>query len=207
MRSVGLGRIACAALLAGELMACRASVQGRADSSGEARAKSDAFAEFDERALEDERGQVGEFAVAPTPAPAGPTLLGARHDLFLKPDAPITCRCLAVFAGPADDVHFGWEAQLPALDAQRELALAFRSESCPEAGADSLGASYRGYRTSEQGDVIVMVEAARAGRPQPGGAIVPRPTGQGRVLLEPHPPSLPYGKPLDSSQERCSVSF
>ncbi|HEX2735230.1 MAG TPA: hypothetical protein VHM70_26685 [Polyangiaceae bacterium] len=181
---------------------CHASAQAHANSSGDVGAKADAYDDLDEHSVEDERGRVAEFADTPEAAP-GTTLLGARHDLFLK-SGTSSCRCIAAAAGQPNDPRFGWEAQVPALDPNHEMVVAFKNESCPDSTPD-LGAAYRGYRTTETGDVVVMIEAAREGRPQLYGAIVPRPQGQGRLLIEPFPRALPYGQPLTGKD--CSVKF
>jgi hypothetical protein len=208
-RSARVGNVAWACWLACALLpsvGCRASAQANLKSSGDANAsaEADAFSDFDERGIEDERGRVGEFAVNPAGGPLPTTLLGARHDLYLKGSAAPLCACLAAAAGQPSDPRFGWEAQVPVIDAGREIVLAFRSESCP-AAQGQLGAAYRGYRTTETGDVVVMVEEAKDDRPHPYGAILPRPTGQGRLLIEPFPSTLPFGQPLSGTE--CRVEF
>lgn len=199
-RVVALG--ACALLAWG----CHASANASAKSSGDAHANAEAsgFEDFDERGVEDERGRVGEFAVPPAGGPVATSLLGARHDLYLKGTAAQVCSCLTAAAGQPSDPRFGWEAQVPAINPNRELVLAFRSETCA-AAAGQLGAAYRGYRTTETGDVVVMVEEAKEGRPRLYGAILPRPSGQGRLLIEPFPRTLPFGQPLQGKE--CSVAF
>jgi hypothetical protein len=200
-RELGCAFVAFSLVCAG----CRASLSANAKSNGEASADADAQSLSDDeaRGVEDERGRVGEFAVDPPGGPAPVTLLGARHDLVLKSGAQL-CACLHAAAGQPSDPRFGWEAQVPNINANKELVLAFRGESCPGASGQ-LGVAYRGYRTTDAGDVVVMVEEAREGRPKPYGAILPRPEGQGRLLIEPYPRSLPYAQPL--SGKDCSVSF
>jgi hypothetical protein len=43
------------------------------------------------------------------------------------------------------------------------------------------------------------VEAARDGRPLTNGAIIPKPVGQGRVLIAPASKKVPYGRPLEGT--------
>ena len=46
-------------------------------------------------------------------------------------------------------------------------------------------------------DVIVLVEAARGGRPLTSGAIIPKPVGPGQVFVAPTSKKLPYGRALE----------
>jgi hypothetical protein len=201
-----LGSVAAIGVALLSAWGCRASANASAKSSGDAHASAEAsgFDDMDERAIEDERGRVGEFAVPPGGGPVAMSLLGARHDLYLKGTAAQVCSCLSIAAGQPSDPRFGWEAQIPAINPARELVLAFRNESCA-AATGLLGAAYRGYRTTETGDVVVMVEEAKDGRPRLYGAILPRPEGQGRLLIEPFPRTLPFGQPLEG--KTCSVAF
>jgi hypothetical protein len=93
-----------------------------------------------------------------------------------------------------------WQTQPPSIDPETQLVIALSSAglSCPGAPADSLGASYWGYRRRGD-DVIVVVEAARSGRPITMGAIIPKPFGSGQVYVEPSSPGLVYGKPLSGA--------
>jgi len=128
-------------------------------------------------------------------------LLGARHDLKLEPGkGAASCQCLSVALGAADESGMSWSGGAPSLDAATQLAIALSSEGKPCEGEpkQSLGASYWGYRISGD-DVIVLVEAAREGRPQTSGAIIPKPAGQGQVFVAPASKKLPYGRALEGS--------
>ncbi len=145
-------------------------------------------------------------SLAPTSsAPAADiALLGARHDLRYSGAPTATCRCLATALGQANDAGISWRSQVPELDPSTQLVIALSSDGipCPEAPKDSLGASYWGYRIAGD-DVVVVVESARYGRPVTGGAIIPKPPGSGRVLVEPLGGSVPYGRPLAAGEKRC----
>jgi hypothetical protein len=126
-------------------------------------------------------------------------LLGARHDLKLRSGkATASCQCLAVSLGGAQSQGMVWSAVPPAIDDATQLTLALSSEgqACQGEPKDSLGASYWGYRISGN-DVIVLVEAARGGRPLTTGAVIPRPVGSGQVFVAPASKKLPYGRPVD----------
>jgi hypothetical protein len=132
---------------------------------------------------------------------APPALLGARHDLRLAANQTTPrCSCLAVAAGAPSDPAFQWRAGAPTVDSGTQLVVALGSEGidCPAAPADSLGASYWGHR-QRGADVEVVVETARAGRPLTHGAIIPKPTGSGQVLIVPLDGSVPYGRGLDGA--------
>ena len=141
---------------------------------------------------------------------AGPfqedAMIGARHDLQLAGDSPQpTCNCLAAAVGPATDPRFFWQSGPPNTTAT-QLVFAMTSDGidCPDAGEDSLGASYWGYK--QEGDnVIVVVEEARFGRPITNGAIIPRPGPSGRVLVQPVNARVPYGRPLSQGDRYCQV--
>ncbi len=96
---------------------------------------------------------------------------------------------------------------MPAIDPESQLVIALGSEgiSCTEAAADSLGASYWGYRR-DGNDVIVIVEGAKLGRPITTGAIIPRPFADGRVRVRPASKTVPYGRPLDAGQKDCALA-
>lgn len=182
-------------------LGCRASVQGdaRASSDGKSSGQGNAFADFDEQSIEDDRGDFGEFAVTPRSKDTGnAALLGARHDVVVKADAQgSSCRCLSVVVtGDPRDPRLSWESQIPSIDPARNLVVAFRSLDCSDTSTDGLGASYRGYRSTDDGGITVMVEAAKSGRPLITGAVIPRPGAGGQLLFEPFPTSLPYGKSL-----------
>lgn len=92
------------------------------------------------------------------------------------------------------------------IDPSRQLALALGSVGidCPSAPKDSEGASYQGYQV-QGSDVIVLLEAARLGRPIAEGAIIPRPGEGGRLLVRAVDKKTPYGRPLDGTAGDCVV--
>jgi hypothetical protein len=91
-----------------------------------------------------------------------------------------------------------WSAGAPRLDESTQLSIALSSEgqACKDEPKQSLGASYWGYRISGN-DVVVLVEAARGGRPLTNGAVIPKPVGPGQVFVAPASKKAPYGRPLD----------
>jgi hypothetical protein len=140
--------------------------------------------------------------------PAGEqALLGARHDLRLTASATTpACKCLAVAVGAPNHSSFAWIGAPPQIDPRRQLVIAIGSEGIPCAGEpkDSLGASYWGYRR-EGDNVIVIVENAKFGRPITAGAIIPKPSGSGQVLVRPASNEVSYGRPLDATQKDCTL--
>ena len=151
------------------------------------------------------------LATSPNPAPAfgaaEATLLGARHDMSLVVEhANAACACLKVAIGSAPSAAFQWQAAVPRLNDETQLALALTSETmtCNGEPKGSSGASYWGYRISGN-DVIVFVEGARAGRPRTAAAIIPKPVGDGLVYVAPAKAKLPYGRSLDGKAERCKI--
>ena len=131
--------------------------------------------------------------------PASRVLLGARHDLKLKPGkGTASCECLSVALGGARSGGMTWSAVPPAIDEGTQLSIALSSDgqTCKGEPKQSLGASYWGYRISGN-NVIVVVEAARGGRPLTNGAIIPKPVGPGQVFVAPASKKLPYGRPLE----------
>jgi hypothetical protein len=98
-----------------------------------------------------------------------------------------------------------WSASPPRIDETTQLTIALSSEgqACQGEPKQSLGASYWGYRISGD-NVIVLVEAARDGRPLTSGAIIPKPVGQGQVFVAPATKRLPYGRPLEGGGQ-CKV--
>lgn len=187
--------LSTAALLA---TGCRASVNANLN----ANAKTGQSEEFDEP-LSSEKGEAEADIGSGEQA-----LLGARHDLTLAPAKKnANCRCLAVVAGGAGDPAFQWQGGAPRIDAASQLVVALSSEGldCQAAPADSLGASYWGYRLSGD-DVVIIVENARFGRPVTQGAIIPRPLGNGRVYVKPASKDVPFGAPLSPSDKLCAVS-
>jgi hypothetical protein len=140
---------------------------------------------------------------------ATPALLGARHDLRLVPGKGSTlCHCLAVALGSPSDPAFSWESETPTIDPTTELVIAFSSADtgCTEEPKESLGASYWGYQTSGE-DVVVVVEAARSGRPVTTGAIIPRPGQGGHIYVRPVDASLPYAKTDPGAPSGCVVKI
>jgi hypothetical protein len=133
-------------------------------------------------------------------------MLGARHDLRPATDKKTaTCRCLSVVLGTPTDSSMAWQSLVPAIDPRTQLVIALSSDgiACSDAPKDSLGASYWGYRPAGD-DVIVVVEAARQGRPITMGAIIPKPFGDGQVYIQPKMAAVPYGRALDGGA-RCKV--
>jgi hypothetical protein len=192
------------------LTGCRASVNAQAhgrldtDVQGDIEATSHpaAFAE-----PERQRVAPSERELAGKARPSGSALLGARHDL--RPAESVTtpvCSCLIAVVGQPGDPRLRWLSTVPVADPQSQLVIALTSLglACENEPADSLGASYWGYRARGE-DVVVVVEPARFGRPVTTGAIVPKPTGAGRILIEPLDAKTPYGRPLDGSVGACRV--
>jgi hypothetical protein len=139
--------------------------------------------------------------------PAEPALMGARHELRLSPQLKTpTCKCVAVALGQPDDAAFEWQTVAPKIDPTAQLVIAMSSEgiACDGEPKDSLGASYWGYEQRGD-DVVVVVEAAKFGRPITAGAIIPKPFGQGHVYLRPASNAVPYGRPLEPGQAMCRV--
>ncbi len=148
-----------------------------------------------------------------TPATSAPnftgevTLLGARHDMSLVTQhANAACACLKAAIGTSGSAAFAWQAAVPRLNEETQLAFALTSETmaCNDEPKGSSGASYWGYRISGN-DVVVFVEGARAGRPRTAAAIIPKPVGDGQVYISPAKAKLPYGRSLDGKSERCKV--
>lgn len=198
------------ALVFGLTLGCHASVNADANVSGKG-ANASGEAELSGEA--EGKGEMSRSSVAPAAgggtvsanAVAAPgasrVLLGARHDLKLRPgSATASCQCLAVALGGAHGAGMLWSAAAPDIDESMQLSLALSSEgqACTGEPKNSLGASYWGYRVSGN-DVIVLVEAARGGRPLTTGAVIPRPVGAGQVYVAPAAKKLPYGRPLSGT--------
>lgn len=133
-------------------------------------------------------------------------LLGARHDLRLEAGKGVaSCRCLSVALGGVQEAGMAWSSSPPRIDATTQLTIALSSEGqpCQDEPKQSLGASYWGYRISGD-NVIVLVEAARDGRPLTNGAIIPKPVGQGQVFVAPASKRSPYGRALDG-EGQCKL--
>jgi hypothetical protein len=176
-----------------------ASAQGDADAdlSAEASGKGEGQGEMTRSALASEAPSSAETTA--TDLPASRVLLGARHDLKLKPGkGTASCECLSVALGGARSGGMAWSAVPPAIDDGTQLSIALSSDgqTCKGEPKGSLGASYWGYRISGN-NVIVIVEAARGGRPLTNGAIIPKPVGPGQVFVAPASKKLPYGRPLE----------
>jgi hypothetical protein len=105
---------------------------------------------------------------------------------------------LAVALGGARSSGMVWGAVPPELDDGTQLTIALSSDgqACKGEPKKSLGASYWGYRLRGN-DVVVLVEAARGGRPLTAGAVIPKPVGAGQVYVAPASKTLPYGRPLE----------
>lgn len=133
-------------------------------------------------------------------APQETALLGARHDLMIQ-NTSAACQCLAVVLGQPSSVGIVWTGRRPTTNPQSQLVIALGSDGvpCSEAGP---GASYWGYEVKD-GDVIVKVEAAVAGRPVTHGAIIPRPVEGKQVYIEPTE-KIPYGRGL-RGEARCAL--
>ena len=185
------------------VLGCQASVNADANVSGEG---AKGRAEADMSGSGEGAGEMSRSALAPTSGvtsavtvPVGKVLLGARHDLKLEAGKGSTsCQCLSVALGGASEGGMAWSGGAPSLDASTQLGIALSSEgqACKDEPKHSLGASYWGYRISGN-DVVVLVEAAREGRPLTSGAVIPKPVGQGQVFVAPASSKLPYGRALD----------
>lgn len=189
-------------LTACAVLACSASVQADAQLNTGADGK-EQVRDFD-RPLEAAQAKAEPAADdAPEPEYA---LLGARHDLsYAGPTTPI-CQCLAVvLSESAGNSAFQWELGAPQLNPSTQQVIAFTSNgvSCDAPPPGTLGASYQGY-VVEGNDVVVFVEALGEGRPLTSGAIIPRPQGNGSVLVE--PAGAIYGKPLEGKGKRCKIA-
>jgi hypothetical protein len=196
------------ALAFGLILGCQASVNADANVSGEgAKGKAEAdiegSAEGTGEMTRSPSGTSTGNAIASMNATANPgssrVLLGARHDLKLRPgQATAHCECLAVALGGARNGGMVWGAVPPEIDEGSQLSIALSSdgETCKGEPKNSLGASYWGYRLKGN-DVVVLVEAARGGRPLTAGAVIPKPVGPGQVYVAPASKKLPYGRPLE----------
>jgi hypothetical protein len=196
------------ALAFGLILGCQASLNADANVSGEgAKGKAEAdlegSAEGEGEMTRSSSGASPGNALAGTSASTNPgsslVLLGARHDLKLRPgSATASCECLAVALGGARSSGMVWGAVPPELDDGTQLTIALSSDgqTCKGEPKQSLGASYWGYRLRGN-DVVVLVEAARGGRPLTTGAVIPKPVGPGQVYVAPASKKLPYGRPLE----------
>jgi hypothetical protein len=194
-----------AALVLGLICGCQASVNADANVSGRgASAEGDAEINARGSGQAEGQGEMARTATGDTPGTASSlspsrVLLGARHDLKLKDGhGTASCQCLSVALGGSHSAGMAWSAVTPDLDESTQLSLALSSEgqACKDEPKQSLGASYWGYRLSGN-DVVVLVEAARGGRPLTNGAVIPKPVGSGQVYVAPASKKLPYGRPLE----------
>jgi hypothetical protein len=128
-------------------------------------------------------------------------LIGARHDVTVKPGSPTPCQCLSVVLGQPSDPNLVWKKGPPKTNPHEQIVLGLSSKgiACPEQGP---GASYMGH-IEEGPNIIVTVEPFVEGVPLTEGAILPLPKEGGQVYIQPHG-EIPYGKGLDG-QARCAV--
>jgi len=191
----------------GLLCGCQASLSADANVNGQgASAEGEASASADASGKGEGQGEMTRSTLASgvgettsSDLPASRVLLGARHDLKLRPGkGNASCECLSVALGGARSGGMAWSAVPPTIDEGTQLSIALSSEgqACKGEPKKSLGASYWGYRISGN-DVVVLVEAARGGRPLTNGAIIPKPVGPGQVFVAPASKTLPYGRPLE----------
>lgn len=150
------------------------------------------------------RGSAQSLTETETMAASAPAMLGARAGLRLVKTGGPTCQCLIVAVGNPQDAAFAWEGPVPTIDPLTQIVVGLTSQglTCPAAAQDSLGASYRGYEVIGA-DVVIQVETTRRGRPIAHGAIVPRPTSGGRILLRSATPKSPYGQSFDGKSRTC----
>jgi hypothetical protein len=199
-------RLAGAATLLGLLTSCQASVGASAEANVNGKGASVAADASGDMGSSGELARsnadgAGAGETTASDLPASRVLLGARHDLKLSAGkATASCQCLNVVLGSSETPGLTWSSTPPRIDDDTQLSIALSSEGveCKDEPKGSLGASYWGYRISGN-DVIVLVEAARGGRPLTSGAIIPRPVGAGRVFVSPASKKLPYGRPLDGN--------
>ena len=192
------------ALAFGLIFGCQASLNADANVSGEgakgkAQANLEGSAEGTGEMTRSSAAGPSDNALAATSTTSSRVLLGARHDLRLQPGkATANCECLSVALGGARSSGMVWGAVPPELDEGTQLTIALSSDGqgCKGEPKKSLGASYWGYRLKGN-DVVVLVEAARGGRPLTTGAVIPKPVGPGQVYVAPAARKLPYGRALD----------
>jgi len=207
--NAGLRQRSAGALIFGLILGCQASVNANANASGKgAAAEGDADlhasgeaegqGEMTRSALASTPGSGAAMSVGPASLSASRVLLGARHDLKLRPGkGSASCECLSVALGGTHSGGMAWSAVPPEIDDSSQLSIALSSDgqACKGEPKKSLGASYWGYRLHGN-DVVVLVEAAHGGRPMTSGAIIPKPVGPGQVYVAPAFKKLPYGRPL-----------
>ena len=207
---IGPAQHGAKALVFALLVGCQASVNADANVSGEGakgRAQADLSGESEGEG-DLRRASLAEISAktAAVMTASNRVLLGARHDLRLEAGkGAATCQCLAVALGGPKEAGMAWSSSPPEIDETTQLTIALSSEgqACQGEPKQSLGASYWGYRISGN-DVIVLVEAARDGRPLTSGAIIPKPLGQGQVFVAPASKRLPYGRALEGNGQ-CKI--
>ncbi|MGC4090914.1 MAG: hypothetical protein QM756_24185 [Polyangiaceae bacterium] len=129
-------------------------------------------------------------------------LFGARHDFNVKDGSgAVSCQCVSALLGPPSSGKLEWRGEMPLTKPESQLVVALIPGSCADGGD---GASYWGYRV-EGNDVVVLLEAWKAGRPRTLGAIIPRPAAGGQVYLAPVSAKLPFGKPASGTGARCAA--
>lgn len=190
---------------------CQASLNADASASADGQTRADADASADAQLDAEGQGEMtqntGAGSAAGTVAsmsdmpPASRVLLGARHDLQLRPGkGTVSCQCLAVALGSSRSTGMMWRSTPPEVDDSTQLTIALSSDgtACKDEPKGSMGASYWGYKISGN-DVIVLVESASGGHPLTSGAVIPRPVGSGQVYVSPATKKLPYGRALDGT--------
>lgn len=129
-------------------------------------------------------------------------LLGARHDLNLKPHNEPSCSCMAFAVGTPADPRFVWEGTPPSLSAPNGAVVAFSmvDGEC-ETG---LSASYRGYEAVGN-NVHILLEPAVDGRPRLNGAVLPKPLAGGAYVVVP-PADAPFGRSRTPGEAQCILA-
>jgi hypothetical protein len=204
--NAGLRQRSAGALIFSLFLGCQASVNADANVSGQgASAEADADVHGSAAARAEGQGEMSraapDIANASVEVSSSRVLLGARHDLKLRSGkGTASCECLSVALGGSNNGGMIWSAAPPGIDENTQLSIALSSEgqACKGEPKKSLGASYWGYRLRGN-DVVVLVEAARGGRPLTTGAIIPKPVGPGQVYVAPASKKLPYGRPLQGA--------
>lgn len=193
----------CALTLGLPLVGCKASVQANVKSGANAEAEPDPFAHLNDPeptpTPDPNAAQLAEVDAQLKGNKPALALLGARHDLQLRPRATPICSCMAFANGAPSDPRFAWEEQPPALAASTSTVVAFGmvEGEC----ASEVVASYRGYEVVGA-DVHLLLEAAVDGRPQLSGAVVPAPQSGGHFVVVP-PKDAPFGKSRVAGETQC----
>jgi hypothetical protein len=183
---------------------------GSVNANASAKASTDGEADFDaagdggvgwEQTPETQNGAAAGSETNGSSGSNEGTLLGARHDLLLAEGAPVTCKCLSAIVGQPGTPKMIWTGRKPIINAQSQTVIVLGSEGIPCTEATT-GASYMGYEMKD-GNVIVNVEAAVAGRPVTHGAIIPQPSAGGQIYVQPAG-SIPYGRGT-GGEARCAL--